>query len=821
MASSGFDPRGRASESALFLNRERQLHRIANSVALLGTVPSHFRVFEVVGYGGVGKSKLLKQLRKQSAELPGSNAISHVELLQQGATTEVGPLLKIRSDVRYDCLLFDTAVMYYWAATGQKFSTEHRNRLKESIPFKLLDIGRGAVGAPIPLPTALDIIAAAVRKANKRLYYEKEEFEVLWELRDDARALHAALPRCLGTDIRRYLEEDGRAFVAFYDDYDRQAPKTLAENAAWLREFIETLGRGVHVIASRERLRWEGAPWREVLELVPVDKLPVEQCREMVGARLGPVPREIEDHIIRTAERVPFYLETIIAAYKKLAGEQRTISVSDLPSSADVAVERLIEHLPDDQRPLAVALAAVQMFDRELFECVIRDLHLKPDFTEFERFIGWFFVSEVNSPLYKVHDLLSAFVRGSSRHGSIAGLALAAATKNLDLRAAHGRLADCATTLQLFRAVGAGWFAQARMPEESVETFIDAGYRLYDAGYWNELASMLPPIAPGATHPMAGIVEFFAALSARRTADVDRALELFEPLESRRSLGRHARSVELEVAYLSELAGNYARARHQFEQLERAAQPFNATDRTHLRARLYHADMLIMDGALKEGSRLLLEASDEIGPLLPLDWAELVRHRGHAFRFSLLLDSAEQRYVEALHVVTNARAIVGKLQTNLVETLCWADPQRALDAALLSTLYNEGLGNEIELAKCNAAKAIALAGLGEFAAARDAVETATQQSRRVGYPAGEAFALQAAAVVEGRDGNLDGVRSRREALSRAVQMLDTYSHLLLIPAWLTGDDALIATAIGDATWLEPEELEVRLRRLFGAAGLLR
>lgn len=818
MTSSPSDSHG--LPSAVFRNREKQLRLIAENVARLGTDPSHFKVFEVVGYGGVGKSKLLKELRLRATELPGVNRISHVDLLQQGATTEIGPLVRIRSDVGYDCLLFDTAVMYYWASTGQRLGTEQTNRLKESIPFKVLDSARGAAGVPVPLPYALDVLAYAKRKLNKRLHYKEEEFEELWDLRDDVQALQVALPRLLGTDIRRYLEIDDRAFVAFYDDYDRQALKTLAGQAVWLQTFIETLGRGVHVIASREPLRWEGAPWREVLELVPVDKLPVDECRNMVRARLGSVPREIEDYLIRTARRIPFHLETMIDAYEKLGGQQESSAVTDLPSSADEAVERLIDHLPDGEPELAVALAAVQVFDRELFEIVTGALRLNVPSTAFERFVGRFFIGEVSKPLFKVHDLLSEFVRRSSNYSSTAQPALAAATKDLDVRAGHSRLGDAATTLQLVRAVGAGWFAQPSMPTESVETFIDAGYRLYDAGYWNELASMLPPITPGATHPMAAVVDFFAALSARRTADIDRALELFEPLESRPTLGRHTRSVELEVAYLSELAGNYARARGQFERLERAAQPFNASDRTHLRARLYHADMLIMDGALKQGSRLLLEAAERIGPDAPLDWAELVRHRGHAFRFSFLLDNAEQRYGEALQVAANARAIVGKLHTNLAETLCWVDPHRGLDEAHLSTLYNEGLGNEIELAKCNAAKAIALSGLKEFAAARDAVDTATQQALRVGYPAGEAFALQASAVVESRDGDLDDVARLRDALAKTVQALDTYSHLLLVPAWLIGDDDLIGKAIRDTDWLEPDELEQRLRTLLGPRGVL-
>ena len=126
-------------------------------------------------------------------------------------------------------------------------------------------------------------------------------------------------------------------------------------------------------------------------------------------------------------------------------------------------------------------------------------------------------------------------------------------------------------------------------------------------------------------HPITVICEFFAALSARRTVGVGRAIELFESLEPRAlSLGRHAQSTKLEVAYLAELSGDYGRARKEFARLDAQAVPFAPTDRTHLRARLWHADMLIMDGQLLDGSRLLLEAYESL-ERVPLDWAEMVR----------------------------------------------------------------------------------------------------------------------------------------------------------------------------------------------------
>jgi tetratricopeptide (TPR) repeat protein len=811
------DPRLR--RPARFLNRDAQLRLIADHVGLLGTVPSHLKVFEVRGFGGVGKTRLLQELQRRSDELPGVNPIAFVPLRPQASVTEAGPLKVIREKLDYDCLLFDTALMLYLHVTGQPFKLGRSSRIRDSTVFRTLDVGRSMSGLPVPLPLAAELYDKIARKATEYLLYDRAEFDALSELRDNPAQLLNALPRCLALDLRRRLEVDARAFIAFYDEYDRQAPETVAAHAPWLRTFIETLGRGVHVIATREPLRWEGALWRDLVEPVLVDLLPEDECREMVRGRLTSLGPGVEDRMIEASRRIPFFLETIINVYEQLVSEQATVSAGDLPLTPEGSVAHLLEHLPEQQRSLAIALAAVQVFDEGLYRQLIRSLNLQVEISAFQRFIRWFFVDHAEPGLYKTHDLLTEFVRTSTSARPTAQLALEAATDSLYERSDHDRLIDADTTLQLFRSVGAGWFTQPTMPLASTETFIDAGLRLYDAGYWNELSMMLPAASPTVAHPMMGVVEFFAALSARRTAGIDRALELFEPLENRAAvLGRHMRSVELEVAYLSELAGNYASARQEFRELNRLAVPFKVNDRTHLRARLHHADMLMMDGELRAGSRLLLEAYEEIGPRAPMDWAEFVRHRGHAFRFSFLLEQAHDLYSSAVRAAANARALVGKLQTNLAETLCWVDAERALEAAQLSTLYNDGLGNEIELAKCDAAKAISLAKLGEFAAARDAVATATQRARRVGYPAGQAFAMQAMAVVEHLDGNPEAVARCSADLDNAVLLLGTYTHLRIVPAWLMGnDEVFIELALG-CDWLEPDDLEDRLRAVFGPPG---
>jgi hypothetical protein len=251
-------------------------------------------------------------------------------------------------------------------------------------------------------------------------------------------------------------------------------------------------------------------------------------------------------------------------------------------------------------------------------------------------------------------------------------------------------------------------------------------------------------------------------------------------------------------------------ARQRFRELDEQAVPFDPTDRAHLRARLYHADMMINDGDLLQASRVLLEAYELVGHDRPLDWAELVRHRGHALRFSFLLEGAELLYTQAMRVSADAPALLGKLHTNIAECTCWHDPERALDAAAASTELNIRLGNKIELAKCDTTRAIAFSGLGEIAAARAAVVRARDQAKDIGYPAGEAFALQAGVIVEFRAGHADRRRDASRNLDQVLSRIGTYPHLRALPAWCHQERTAVAEVADGVGWVEEDGLLERI-----------
>ncbi|MHB8466240.1 MAG: hypothetical protein ACYDD7_15585, partial [Acidimicrobiales bacterium] len=804
-------PRRRPAE---FLDRADEFRIVHEHVALLSADRSHLKVFEIVGLGGVGKTRFLNEVRQRIDATRERTHLVWVSLESEASSSATGPLRVIRSQLGMDCLLFDCALLSYWAATGQPFQSIRDRKMGASIAMRALETGGGLAGIPLPLTFAADLFAGLDRMIIRRRRYQHPEFEAIDELRRQPAELFARLPHYLGLDIHRRVGHSRRRFVFFYDAYEKQTAKTLTDHAPWLREFIATIDTGVHLISTRDPLGWDDAEWGEVLQAMVLGALPEAECRNMIRDELGQLSSEVEDRLLVASHQIPFFLQAAIDICHSRIDENGTVLVSDLPSSPAASVGYLLDHLDHTEQTLAVVLGCLQYFDEALYAHVIRALNLPVSVVDIDEFVEWFFVSPVDHGLFKTHDLLSEALRESVVAESVKLRALQAATDHLAARSKVSGTEQVERLLQLFHAVIAAWTSTPSMPTSSAELLIDIGYEFYDAGFWKGLEG-LPHSSLGTAGRAADLIaRYFAVLAARRTQGPREALQKLEALEGGRDLmGRHASSFDLEVAYLSEITGNYARAREEFRVLNDRVAAFDSTRRDHVRSRLYHADMLVMDGEFVDASRLLVETYEAIGPRSPLAWAELVRHRGHAYRFSFVWNVAEQLYLQALDLVRDWPSMSGKLYTNLAETHCWIAPALALEDASVATRINVELGNPLEAAKCDAARAVALAQLSDPTAAREACDRSRDQFLSLGYPAGAAFALQARVVVDVLSQAWSDAEAAYQELREWVASLGTYGHLRVIPAWLLADETEFMRSASEVEWISPTQLEERLERL--------
>lgn len=803
--------RARLHRKARFHDREGAIAAIEEHFRLFKADPDYFRVVSLLGIGGIGKTRLMDHLEERALQPDLAFKVVRVSLEAEASASSVGPLKVIRDQTGMQCLLFDCAVIAYWAATGQPLQTPAGGAFSQSLIVKSVEAGAGVAGLGLPLAFAGEAFDRIQKEAAKHRFYDRDEFKGIDALRARPDQLLARLPYFLGLDIDRRQRAGARPLIFFYDAYEKQSRASIDNGAEWLREFIGTLERSVHIIASREPLRWPAVDWADVSEEIVVGELPSEFAIALVREELPDADEAVLQGILDVAQGVPFYIEAGLDAYEAIREAKGAVTPADLPRTHSQATARLFDHLGADERALVAAVSMLQTFDEPVFVALARDFNASTAAFSFHDLTQLFFVEnlQLGDGLFKTHNIVAGFVLQDPRHEATRQRTINAASRLLVARLAGGLSGETALLhlRALLRLAGS-----ARLESRAMLDIVDAAYALYDRGYWRELIAITVD-HPDAKGDAGLIASFFAAICQRRITGVGAARAALAELAPRAErLGKYASVIALESAYLEELVGDYRSAGEIFESLASTSIPFEPISRVHVRAVLCHADMLTMRGEMTEASRLLAETADTLAHSSLIDWAEFTRHRAHAARFSFLLEEAEALYLRALDAASDSASLSAKLRTNLAETRCLTDPHRAIDDGLLALELNARLGNQIEIGKAHVALAVASGALGRIDEVGSHIADARAAFDRMGYQSGMLFADIAEGFQALAAGELVALDASITKATARSDTLGVYGHLsLCLRVARTG---WLDEHVGETTgWIEAERAEQRIKHI--------
>ena len=149
--------------------------------------------------------------------------------------------------------------------------------------------------------------------------------------------------------------------------------------------------------------------------------------------------------------------------------------------------------------------------------------------------------------------------------------------------------------------------------------------------------------------------------------------------------------------------------------------------------------------------------------------------------------------------------MLGKILTNLAETLCWVAPQKALeiveDAIELNTLVQA----PIEIGKAVTAKSLALIFSGKYEEAIGFAHQSKEIQEKSGYINGTLYAMQAEGIARHFLKQIDSVTSICEQMNKTSQQLGVYSFLRL-PLLLTLDPTTALKLYRKFEWLDVDEV---------------
>lgn len=800
------------SEAKEFVDRSEIREQVSGFCSeLLCNLDSYFKVVDIYGIGGIGKSRLITELKNEISNnlYAVSNKIVSVTFEIEGRQQILRNLMQIRRALDENCTIFDFALMSYWDKAGciEKLDDEFMYRIRSGFLGGLADTVGDVSSSIFPLlpsiPSINDIFDCV-----GILIQKTQQLKVRNWLKDisqlDAQSLIDRMPQYLGFDIYRLTAKSPCALVFLCDAYQQSTP--YSESKEWLMDLIVEVHHGLFIITGREKLKWDD-PENDIfpyyLQAFSEDVAIVHIKKYIPNAS-----DDIISEILLSTQCVPLFVDMAIDVYLREADTSRLINLAYF-KDRDQLTRRFIYHLPERWQSILLALSVVGIFSEDIFLYISKELGYPCPLEDYEEIIHTSLSNymERTKGLVKLHDVfckhtikvLSFTYKREVWHCYLKFIwARGAGSFNEDwqgtLLTLFLNLLHCCNQLQLSPTV------------QETEWILDIFFCIMDTRTFFE------PPSPGCSE-IASLNDIFLFLNAviYEKVNTNNTIRLLHKISDPSHFGRHEKSYSVILWYSKSLLGKYSELYISLAQLEQQMCDADTTYWYYPRIKIYIADYLFMVGKFQAALQRLFDLQNA-GLSEDVNF-QCSRAIGHIYRFNMGLDLAEQTY-QATHkqVLSSINSRV-YLQTNLCETYCFVKLDQ-FDLLYEATLEDAlTLGNLKNLGKLYYSKAIVLAVRGQIDKAYSEVQRSIGVNQRDGYQSGELFAYMARAYCDYAKYGIVQT-STQEKIEELLVRNEVYQYFRL-PLLLMAGKLQSVEKLRDAyEWLNFDQTVYQYKRFF-------
>jgi tetratricopeptide (TPR) repeat protein len=738
-----------------FVDRVEALAAFRSELAAVGDRP---RVLNYSGVGGIGKSRLLRELRGDLAQGPSRTALLDLQVPALRQHEDALPVLRRafgQQGVRFDRFDIAFAVLWQRFHPNQKLSSASLPFVEES---ELLSGVLDLAGVPV-IGTGIALVKLADRTrsgARRRRATKGEELLQRLDDLDNSQVLDATT-FLFCDDLRE--ASSIRPYVVFVDAYEALVTGRALDADTWLRDLVAQLDRGLVVVASREPLHWDrhDLEWSDLVRSFPMPGLPQEARVELLVDG-GITDDDVQRAVARASDGLPFYLNLALDTGRHTDG-------ADLASvSSEEILQRFMHHVDPTVVRILELLSAARVFDYDLFKELTAAFDLPGDRLRWESLTSYSFVSPAGPLGFRLHQLMATALRDrlSASVSTDAHRFLHAIWRGRAMDGAphqRGR-ALCEVVYHGIRSASVDADEVLRLADQALAL---GGRQALD-GIYGDLRQHL------IERPDADL-----ALVAR-CLETESAIVMGDAVSASRIATSGSKPAVTSAAG-ARLSIAYAHSLRLTGETAKAGSYYDLVWREHLgparhSAALWVADIHMWQGRFRTAfdlGRSVLDSPDLTDLSLRADIMRLL-HLGH--RFHLDFHEAATSLDEATALYREADSVIGtaNVATNQAELLAWTDPEAALVAGAVALEAQQELSALHELGKTYTALGLALLQLDRDVEASDAFDQSCHFLERAQYRSGRARAELFRSFLHARRGRLDDAANSIEwAVSELTQ----------------------------------------------------